>query len=133
MKLDDKVKSGDISEIEKYTIIAASNLVVGGLTKKYSNIQEGVSSVMGGKVIDYEAKDIYNQGKSEGLSEGLSQGLSQGVAEGKIYGAVETMREFEIPDSQIAEKIIKSYNLTPEQANIYLAESSSQYGDNSRK
>lgn len=88
---------------------------------------------MGGKVIDYEAKDIYNQGKSEGLSEGLSQGLSQGVAEGKIYGAVETMREFEIPDSQIAEKIIKSYNLTPEQANIYLAESSSQYGDNSRK
>ena len=118
-KLDYKVKSGNLSEIEKYTIIATSNLVIGGLTKKYSNIQEGVLKVMGGKVIDYEAKEIFNQGKSEGLS--------QGVSEGKVYGAVEALRKFHISDDEIEKSIMSDYHLTREKVAIYLSDNSDKY------
>lgn len=38
-------------------------------------ISEGVKDIMGGKVLDYEAKKI----KMEGLEEGISQGITQGM------------------------------------------------------
>ena len=34
------------------------------------NVKEGVSSVMGGKVLEYEAKTIKNEGMQEGLQKG---------------------------------------------------------------
>ena len=33
---------------------------------------------MGGKVLEYEAKDILRKGIAEGISQGISQGFSQG-------------------------------------------------------
>jgi hypothetical protein len=33
---------------------------------------------MGGKILDYEAKNILNKGISQGRSQGISQGISQG-------------------------------------------------------
>ena len=67
--------------------------------------------------------------RQEGIDEGRVRGREEGREEGKILGAVEALREFKVPDPQIAENIIKSYNLTPEQANIYLAESATTYGN----
>lgn len=78
---------------------------------------------MGGHLLELESTKIMHEGMRKGISQGLSQGLSQG----EIIGSVKTMREFEVPEDQIAEKIIKNYNLTPEQANIYLAETTTAY------
>ena len=39
------------------------------LLKKYSKLEEGLGVVMGGKILDYEAKDILNQGRAEGREE----------------------------------------------------------------
>ena len=36
--------------------------VVINLAKKYENVKEGVKSVMGGQVLEYDAKTILNQG-----------------------------------------------------------------------
>lgn len=57
--------------------------------------------------------------RQEGMDEGIKKGREEGREEGVIYGSVKTMREFKVPDSEIAEKIIKSYNLTPEQATLF--------------
>ena len=62
---------GRISELEKRTIIELSKKVVDNIARKYNNITEGVDHIMGGKVIETEAKKIYNRGIIEGRIETL--------------------------------------------------------------
>ena len=72
--LEELLDAGKISEYVKCTIIDMSNKVLGHIAKKYENVKEGVKSVMGGKVLDYEAKRIKNEGKLEGRLEGRLEG-----------------------------------------------------------
>ena len=58
----------------KCTIIDMSNKVLEHIAARYDSVKEGVKAVMGGKVLDYEAKTI----KREGLKEGIEQGIEQG-------------------------------------------------------
>jgi hypothetical protein len=37
-------------------------------------IKKGGHDVMGGKILDYEAKNILNKGISQGISQGINQG-----------------------------------------------------------
>lgn len=73
--LEELLDAGKISEYIKCTIIDMSNKVLGHIAKKYENVKEGVKSVMGGKVLDYEAKRIKNEGKLEGRLEGKMEML----------------------------------------------------------
>ena len=41
---------------------------------------------MGGKVLDYEAKTMYMNGKNDGIALGMAQGMEQGVAQGVAQG-----------------------------------------------
>ena len=41
---------------------------------------------MGGKVLDYEAKTIYMDGKNDGIALGMAQGVAQGMAQGVAQG-----------------------------------------------
>lgn len=68
--LEELQDKGEISEYTKCTIIDMSNKVLEHIAKKYESIRKGVKSVMGGKVLEYEAKTILNQGKMEGRREG---------------------------------------------------------------
>lgn len=47
-----------------------SNKVLEHIAVKYDSIKEGVKAVMGGKVLEYEAKTI----KREGIKESIEQG-----------------------------------------------------------
>ena len=38
---------------------------------------------MGGKVLDYEAKTIYMDGKNDGIALGMAKGVAQGMAQGR--------------------------------------------------
>lgn len=73
--LEELLDAGKISEYIKCTIIDMSNKVLGHIAQKYENVKEGVKSVMGGKVLDYEAKRIKNEGKLEGRLEGKMEML----------------------------------------------------------
>ena len=75
-----------ISELEKRTIIELSKKVVDNIARKYNNITEGVDHIMGGKVIETEAKKIYNRGMEQGLERGLEQGLERGIEQGLERG-----------------------------------------------
>lgn len=41
---------------------------------------------MGGKVLDYEAKTIYMNGKNDGIALGMAKGVAQGMAKGVAQG-----------------------------------------------
>ena len=73
-RLEKMLDDGDISEYTKCTLIDMSNKVLEHIARKYENVREGVKSVMGGKILDYEAKRIKNEGKIEGKREGEFEG-----------------------------------------------------------
>ena len=56
--LEELLDSGVISEYMKCTIIDMSNKVLEHIAHKYETVRKGVKSVMGGKVLEYEAKTI---------------------------------------------------------------------------
>ena len=60
-RLNECAESGIISEYVKGTVIAMSKKVLDALTVKYSKVQEGVGKIMGGKILDYEAKRIRDE------------------------------------------------------------------------
>ena len=78
-RLDTYAMEQRINEYTKRTIIDMSKKVLEHLAKKYSNVKEGVGAIMGGKILDHEAKDILNMGIAKGREEGREEGREQGV------------------------------------------------------
>ena len=72
-RLDDLCVKGEINEYTKQTIIKMTENVVNSLVRNYEAIQKGVTDVMGGKILEYEAKDILNRGKREGRAIGIEE------------------------------------------------------------
>lgn len=102
-KLEDLLNRGVISEYTRCTIIDMSNKVLEHIAVKYDSVKEGVKAVMGGKVLEYEAKTI----KREGIEEG-------------IKGTVSILRNLGVPTQTILVKIQEQYNLSPEASQKYL-------------
>ena len=65
-RLDAMTEEGNISVYVKKTLLEMSGKVLENIARKYENVREGVKSVMGGKVLEYEAKTILRQGMREG-------------------------------------------------------------------
>ena len=87
--LEQMCMAGEITEYVKCTLLDMTKKVVENIAKKHEAIREGVKQVVGGKILEYEAKDILNQGRREGLSQGRREGLSQGRREGLSQGRQE--------------------------------------------
>ena len=100
-------EKGTISEYTRCTIIDMSNKVLEHIAKKYHAVREGVKSVMGGKVLEYEAKTI----KREGIKEGIKEG---------IEGTVSILKNLGVPQQTILANIQEQYNLSPEDSKKYL-------------
>ena len=83
-RLNEYVALQVIDEYTKVTIIDMSKKVLEHLAKKYSNVIEGIGAIMGGKILDYEAKDILNQGRAEGLTSIICKKLERGDSVEKI-------------------------------------------------
>lgn len=64
-----------------------SRKVIENLAVKYENVAKEVCRQMGGKVLNYEAKDILNRGRAEGEAEGIArmQRAAKLFANGKKY------------------------------------------------
>lgn len=106
-KLEKLLHQGTISEYTRCTIIDMSNKVLEHIAMKYNSVKEGVKSVMGGKILEYEAKTI----KKEGIEQGIEQG---------IKGTVSILKNLGIPKQTILIKIQEQYNLSLEDSKKYL-------------
>ena len=106
-RLEDLMNQGEISEYTRCTICDMSNKVLEHIAVKYDSVKKGVQSVMGGKILEYEAKTILNKGREEGREEG-------------IYGTVSILKKLNVPVQTILAKIQEEYNLSLETAKKYI-------------
>ena len=83
----------------KMTICEMAQKVVEALANRYANVKKEVTSVMGGKVLEYKAKDILRQGESKGKEIGKEIGLD---------ALVNTLRDM-LPDAEsVHEAVIRN-------------------------
>ena len=73
-RLEEMCTAGEINEYIKCTLLDMTKKVIDSIAKKYENVREGVKQVVGGKILEYEAKDILRRGMQEGLSQGRQEG-----------------------------------------------------------
>ena len=66
---------GVINEYTKKTICEMSERVINKLAMKYEGIRKEVPDIMGGKVLEYEAKTILREGKLEAFFELVKDNL----------------------------------------------------------
>ncbi len=66
---------------EPETVDEMAGKVVENIARKFENVREGVKSVMGGRVLEYEAKTILRQGIEEGIKEGIKEGKMEQARE----------------------------------------------------
>ena len=124
-RIEQLLNAGEISEYTKCTIMDMSNKVLVHIARKYENVMEGVKQVMGGKVLDYEAKRI----KNEGIEEGIKEGIKEGIVEGKAAGIVETGVDVGLSDKEILDKLQIKLNISLQMAQEYF----SRYGKDRQK
>ena len=78
-KLEQLQEAGEIDECTRRAIMDMANRVLAHIAEKYEKVQEGVKSVMGGKILEYEAKTIRNQGLEEGMEKGMEKGRLENI------------------------------------------------------
>lgn len=90
--LNDLEYRNQLSTYYKKTLIEMTEKVVSNLAAGYVNIRKEVKAVMGGKILEYEAKTILRQGEQKGLREGLLKGRQEGLQEGRQKGRQEGLQ-----------------------------------------
>ncbi len=78
-RLDVLVEQGKINTFMCKTLIQMSIKVAENVTIKYDKILKGVREIMGGRILEYEAKTILREGMSHGVSQGKSQTLVHSI------------------------------------------------------
>ena len=82
-KMEQLVQERKMTELENRIIVELSKKVIDNIAKKYKKITKGVDKVMGGKVIETEAKKMYNRGIKIGEENGRIEGRNEGRSEGE--------------------------------------------------
>lgn len=98
-RLDELEQQGVIGAFDKRTIIELSGDVIKEIAQKYENVQKGVGDMMGGALIETEARTILNQG----IIQGIRQGKSQGISETKKQTALKLLKRGKLTVEEIAE------------------------------
>lgn len=122
-RLEELLNQRFISEYVKCTIIEMSNKVLENIAARYESVREGVKAVMGGRVLEYEAKTIRNEGLKEGIQKGIEKGVEEGIEKGiekGIEGTVSILRDMGLMPQEIMDKIQDQYKLSPEAARKYV-------------
>ena len=76
-------QGGEITEFTRQSIKAMIDKVAVFRAGKYAGVKKEVEEIMGGKILNYEAKDIRNKALREGRAEGISIGKEAGRQEGE--------------------------------------------------
>ena len=70
-----------LSDFDRNTLIETAEDVINEIAKKYENLRKGIGDVMGGAILDTNARRILNQGRAEGRVEGRAEGRVEGIAD----------------------------------------------------
>ncbi len=111
-RLEKLAVQGEVSEYEKCTILDMSKRVIRSVAAKYREVQKRIGDVMGGSVLEYEAKTILRQG----IQQGLEQGLVNGRKEGQLSAYIELIKDGVITLSEAARRM----DMSEEELSNYL-------------
>ena len=107
-RLTDLCEAGEISEYVKCTLVDMSKKVIENIAMKYANVKKGVTSIMGGKILEYEAKTILQDGIRKGKLEGELDGIRKGKIEGRLQSLVELVKDGLLSVSEAAKRLSMS-------------------------
>lgn len=107
-RLEALLDENKISEYIKCTVMDMTNKVIEHIAGKYEHIREGVKSIMGGKVLEYEAKTIRNEGIREGIREGKLELLFDLVRD-NLLSVKDAALQAKLTEEAFKEKM-QSYN-----------------------
>ncbi|MCC8130317.1 MAG: hypothetical protein LUC38_07750 [Oscillospiraceae bacterium] len=93
-RLNELNEQGKLSAYYYVTIIEMSGKVVESLTAQYEKVLKGVKDVMGGTVLDYKAKDIYEQGKKDMAISLHESGVSEDLIAKAANVSVDLVRKW---------------------------------------
>ena len=93
LRLEEMGRQGTITEYTCRTILDLSRRVAENLCQKYDNIRREVVNIMGGEILEYEAKTILNEGKKQGWILGRESGLAEGLSTGRTTTYLELVKE----------------------------------------
>lgn len=100
-KLDNLEEQGIIGAFDKRTIIELSNDVVKEIAQKYKNVQKGIGDIMGGALIETEARKLKNEAAKEAALRMIKDGELPNDKIAKYSGLtvaeVENLKE-QLPD-----------------------------------
>ena len=85
-KLERLQEAGEMEALTRQAIIDMTRRVLEHIARHCEKVKEGVKSIMGGQILEYEAKTIWNEGKREGKREGMREGKREGMREGRKEG-----------------------------------------------
>ena len=71
---------GEITEFTRQSLKAMIDKAAMFRATRYEKVKEEVKEIMGGKILDYEAKDIRNKGIQMGITIGKEAGKQEGIA-----------------------------------------------------
>ena len=83
-QLEELNQQGSITEYVCRTILDLSRKVADNLCIKYEKVREEVLEVLGGEILEYEAKTILNQGIEEGWTKGRTEAYVDLVRDGLL-------------------------------------------------
>ena len=95
-KLSDLTENEEITSFDKRTIADLSGNVIDELAKNYEKVQKGVGEVMGGPMIETEAKKILMRGRDEGIELKDIENILRVMKKQKltIEGAIDALTDF---------------------------------------
>ena len=78
-----------------------SNKVIENIASRYAKVRKEVTSVMGGKILEYEAKTILQRG----IQEGRQVGRQEGIQEGRLESYAELVKDGILPVEEAAKRL----------------------------
>ena len=107
--LDKLEQEGTIGAFDKRTIIELSSDVIKEIAQKYENVQKGVGDIMGGALIETEARTILNRGKAEGRNENKKETAFRMLRDGVL--PIEKIAEYSGLDIAEVELLVGLQNV----------------------
>ena len=109
-RLQETCEKGIIDEYTKCMLIDMSKKVVRNLLgNKFPKVREEVEKVFGGKVLEFEARTIKNQGRAEGRNQYLTECICKKLRKGKDINLIAEELEEEISVVEKICEVAKNY------------------------
>ena len=99
-------KQSIIGAFDKRTIIELSRDVIEEIAQKYKNVQKGVGDIMGGALIETEARKLRDEGIQEGRREGRQEGMVYAYYEMNM-NTNEIAKKVQLTEAEVLEIIRK--------------------------